>query len=241
MSGRWVLSGNAGYNEGTFTVNGSGSDIWLINDGFHFVYQDLYGDGEIVARVVSNDITDWWNKAAVMIRNGLNSSAGMAAVTLCGGGNLQLLWRTGSGVNAAGMDAPNPPYAQGVWLKLKRTGSSYSGYYSYNGTTWTLIGTRTLNLGSGYLQIGLAVTSHNNSRLNGAVFDRVAVTGCTPGDLPTDLNRDCVIDLDDVQILADQWLDSVSAATPADLDASGKITLPDFAILASDWLLTYDN
>lgn len=235
------FEGNAACNEGTFTVNGSGSDIWLINDGFHFVYQDLYGDGEIVARVVSNDITNWWNKAAVMIRDGLDSSTGMALATLCGGGNLQFLWRTGPGVNAQGTDAPNPPYAQGVWLKLRRTGSQYAAYYSYDGTNWTQIGSRTLSFTGSHLKIGLAVTSHNNARINGAVFDNVTITGCTPGDYPADLTRDCIIDLDDLRLLADQWLDPVSAGTPADLDGSQKISLPDFAILAGDWLTTYDN
>ncbi|HOL32185.1 MAG TPA: family 43 glycosylhydrolase [Anaerohalosphaeraceae bacterium] len=232
------FKGSASYNEGTFTVNGSGSDIWLIQDGFHFVYQDLYGDGEIIARVVSNDITDWWNKAAVMIRDGLNSSAGMALVTLCGGGNLQFLWRTGPGVNAQGIDAPNPPYPQGVWLRLKRTGRQYDGYYSYNGSNWTLIGSRTLNFSS-HLQIGLAVTAHHNNRLNGAVFDNVAIGGCTPGEYQTDLNRDCTIDISDLLVLAGQWLDTVSAGTSADLDGNLKITLGDYAILASDWLIDY--
>lgn len=235
------FEGSADYNEETFTVNGSGSDIWLVNDGFHFVYQDFYGDGEIVARVVSNDITDWWNKAAIMIRDGLDSSTGMALVSLAGGGNLQFLWRSGPGNNAQGMDAPNPPYAQMVWLKLKRTGTRYDAYYSYNGVNWTLIGSRNLSFSSEHLQIGLAVTSHNNTRLNGAVFDNVTLTGCTPGEYRTDLNRDCVIDLDDLQVLADQWLDPVPIGTPADFDDNQKLNLADYAILANDWLITYDD
>lgn len=234
------FKGSASYNEGTFAVNGSGSDIWLVQDGFHFVYQDLYGDGEIIARVVSNDITDWWNKAAVMMRDGLSSSAGMALVTLCGGGNLQFLWRTGPGVNAQGIDAPNFPYPQGVWLRLKRTGRRYDGYYSYNGTNWTLIGSRELNF-SDPVQVGLAVTAHNNNRLNGAVFDNVAVSGCTPSQYRSDLNRDCLINITDLLALAELWLEAVSAGTPADLDGSLKITLADYALLARDWLIDYGN
>lgn len=235
------FAGSASFNEGTFTVNGSGSDIWLQADGFHFVYQDLVGDGQIVARVVSNDITDWWNKAAVMIRDGLDSSAGMAVVTLCGGGNLQLLWRPGPGVNAGGTDAPNPPYAQGVWLKLKRTGSTFYASYSYDGANWTSIGSRNLSFSSDYLQIGLAVTSHNNSRLNGAVFDNVTITGCTPGNIKTDLSQDCRVDIGDLRILAEQWLHTVSPVTPADFDGNQKIDLLDYQRLAEDWLITYDN
>lgn len=234
------FEGNARFNEGTLTVNGSGSDIWLQNDGFHFVYQDLYDDGQIVARVVSNDITDWWNKAAVMIRDGLNTSTGMAVVTLCGGGNLQFLWRSGPGVNAGGTDAPNPPYAQMVWLKLKRTGSTCYAYYSYDGINWTSIGTRNLYFTGSYLQIGLAVTSHNNSRLNGAVFDHVTITGCTPGELRADLSCDCTVDIEDLKILVEQWLYNVSPDTPADFDGSQKIDMLDYNLLADEWLMTHD-
>jgi hypothetical protein len=233
--------GSAAYNEGTFAVNGSGGDIWLQADGFHFVYQDLVGDGQIVARVVSNDITHYWNKAAIMIRDGLSSGARMAAVPLCGGGNLQFLWRTAPDNSAQGTDAPNPPYAQGVWLKLQKTGTTCRGYYSYDGLSWTLISSRSLSFSSGTVQIGLAVTSHNNNRINGAVFDNVSISGCTPGDYAADLTRDCKIDLGDLVILAAAWLDPVSPQTAADLNNSGHIDLADYKILADDWLVTYDD
>ncbi len=235
------FAGSASDNEGTYTVNGSGSDIWLIHDGFHFVYQDLYGDGEIVARVVSNDITDWWNKAAVMIRDGLDSSSGMALVTLCGGGNLQFLWRSGAGITAQGMDAPNGPYSQMAWLKLKRTGSNYAAYYSYDGINWTFIGSRNLSFSNSHLKIGLAVTSHNNSRLNGAVFDNVTISGCSPGDYVTDLNRDCIIDIQDLNLLADRWLDDAANDAEGNFNNDNIIDLADFNTFAQDWLVTYDN
>lgn len=234
------FAGQAAHNEGTFTVNGSGSDIWLQADGFHFVYQDLVGDGQIIAHVVSNDITHSWNKAAVMIRDGLGSGARMAVVTLCGGGNLQFLWRTLPGNFAQGTDAPNPPYAQGVWLKLEKTGSTCRGYYSYDGLNWTLIASRSLSFGSSTVQIGLAVTAHNNSRLNGAVFDNLAIGGCTPGELRADLSRDCRVDIEDLTILAEQWLYDVSPGNPADVDGSQRIELLDYGLLADQWLLTHD-
>ena len=235
------FEGTASYNEGTYAVNGSGSDLWDIQDQFHFVYQDLYGDGEIVARVVSNDLTDWWNKAAVMIRDGLNSSTGMALVTLCGGGNLQFLWRYGSGSYAQGMDAPNPPYSQMVWLKLKRVGSMYTAYYSYDSTNWTAMGTKILTFNSSHLKIGLAVTSHNNSRLNGAVFDNVTIRGCSPGDYITDLSRDCVVDITDLALFSELWLDNALPDSPGNFDDDNKIGLSDYNIFSQDWLDTYDD
>src|SRR5207248_253154 len=47
---------------GTYTVNTSTYDIWDTSDSFHYVYKPLVGDGEIVARAVSLQSTDFWTK-----------------------------------------------------------------------------------------------------------------------------------------------------------------------------------
>ena len=48
-----VLSGSASHSAGVFTIDGAGVDIWGTADQFHFVYQQVDGDVEIVARVES--------------------------------------------------------------------------------------------------------------------------------------------------------------------------------------------
>jgi probable HAF family extracellular repeat protein len=45
-------------NQGTFTLHGSGADIGGTADAFHFVYQILSGDGEVVTRVSTLEPTD---------------------------------------------------------------------------------------------------------------------------------------------------------------------------------------
>ena len=45
--------GSADYVAGTFTVNGSGHDIWDNSDDFHYCYTSVSGDTTISARVVS--------------------------------------------------------------------------------------------------------------------------------------------------------------------------------------------
>ena len=47
------VAGSASYSNGTFTVSGSGDDVWGTADAFHYAYQSLSGDGQIVARVAS--------------------------------------------------------------------------------------------------------------------------------------------------------------------------------------------
>jgi hypothetical protein len=48
-----------------------------------------------------------------------------------------------------------------------------------------------------------------------------------------DLNRDCIVDLLDVQRLAEQWLEPPEQ--PADLDSDDEVNMDDFAILAGLW------
>ena len=66
------LAGSAGEAGGTWTVAGSGHDIWDAADDFHFAYMSFRGDGEITGRVVGiTDGTHEWRKAGVMIRETL--------------------------------------------------------------------------------------------------------------------------------------------------------------------------
>ena len=169
------IAGWASHSAGTFTVNGSGNDIWDGADSFHSVAQTLTGNGEIRARVTSQTNTDPWAKAGVMIRDGSGTGAVNAFVAVTPGNGSTFQWRaTASGASTftAG-PALNP--APNNWVRLTRSGSLFTAYVSANGTTWTQVGTATLTMGSS-VSASLAVTSHNNSALGTATFDNVSVT-----------------------------------------------------------------
>ena len=53
-----------------------------------------------------------------------------------------------------------------------RAGTTVTGYQSADGATWTPIGSASIALGSTAF-IGLAVTSHDNTRLGSASFTNV--------------------------------------------------------------------
>ena len=91
-AGSYTLSG------GTFTVNGSGVDIWNTADSFPFVSQALTGDGSITARVVSQTNTNGWAKAGVMFRETLATGAtnAFAAMTPSNGVVYQVRPTTGA-------------------------------------------------------------------------------------------------------------------------------------------------
>jgi hypothetical protein len=60
------------------------------------------------------------------------------------------------------------------WVKLTRSGNTFSGYESADGVNWTLVGTEVIAMGTG-VDIGFVVTSHNASASATCTFDHVSI------------------------------------------------------------------
>ncbi len=168
------LTGSAGYGNNTFTVSGSGADIWGTADAFRFVYVRATENCTVIARVASLQNIDPWSKAGVMIRESTNANAANAfiAVTPGNGVTWQTRSSTGGGSGNAATSGLTAPY----WVKLVRSGNTFTGYRSPDGTNWTPQGTNTFTMAS-TAYVGLALTSHNNSSLCTATFDNVTAPG----------------------------------------------------------------
>src|SRR5581483_7797780 len=65
------IAGSTAYRDGTYTITAAGTDISGASDQFQFVYQQVSGDVEVIARVNSLQQTRSWAKAGVMIRESL--------------------------------------------------------------------------------------------------------------------------------------------------------------------------
>jgi RHS repeat-associated protein len=165
-------AGNATYASGVFSVTGSGVGISGSSDELHFVYQPLSGDGTIVARVVSTQGTD--PTAGVMIRETLSPGATMAYSEYYNKYDSYFYYRTTTGAQSSYQPGTfgGLPY----WLKLTRSGSTFSAYASSDGLNWTQIATSvTINMAQN-VYIGLAVTSDTDSGPVTATFDNVSIT-----------------------------------------------------------------
>ncbi|MFL6195637.1 MAG: hypothetical protein ACJ75H_15785, partial [Thermoanaerobaculia bacterium] len=70
-------AGGATASGGTFTLEAGGTDIWDTADAFHYVYQTLTGDGEIVADVTNLTVPSGaaWTLGGVMIREQLTADS----------------------------------------------------------------------------------------------------------------------------------------------------------------------
>jgi regulation of enolase protein 1 (concanavalin A-like superfamily) len=155
-------------------VTASGADIWNTADAFHFVYQQLSGDGQIVARVASVQNTDAWAKAGVMIRASLAAGSAQAFMGVTPGNGVVYQRRTTTG--GITTHSPGPATTAPYWVRLVRASNVVTGYASADGSTWTAIGSDTLPLGT-TAYFGLAVTSHNNGVLCLSTFDTVSLAG----------------------------------------------------------------
>jgi hypothetical protein len=169
-----ALSGSASYSGTTFTVNGAGVDIWDTSDQFHYVYQPMSNNNlTIIARVATIEPTDAWAKGGVMIRETLNANSrhAMMVITSSNGASFQRRVATNGFSTDTTVAGRFVPY----WVKLVRSGATFSGYASPDGVTWTLIGTDSIGMTTSVF-IGLPVTSHSSPNIGTDTFDSVSVS-----------------------------------------------------------------
>jgi VCBS repeat-containing protein len=172
-------AGSASYAGGTFTVKASGKWIYDVADGMHFVYQPFSGDGTIVARVVSAQGSTY-PQVGVMIRETLaaNSTHAFASYQPYPGPSIYLSSRASTG----GPTSASPGTAVSAlpyWVKLIRSGNTFSAYASSNGVSWVQVGpNRTFSMAQN-VYFGMAVSANNNSALVTATFDNVSITMAT--------------------------------------------------------------
>lgn len=92
--------GSAEYNETTrtYTITGSGENIWVAPDAFHFVWKKVSGDVSLSADVALAGMgKNPHRKAVLMIRQSLDADAAYADIALHGDGLTSLQFREEKG------------------------------------------------------------------------------------------------------------------------------------------------
>jgi hypothetical protein len=161
---------------GTYTMIGSGEDIWDSSDQFHFAWKQLSSAGTIIARVDSVQNTDGLAKAGVMIRDSLDPNSAHAMVVMTPDNGVAFQYRGTAGgssgnANLGGITSPQ-------WVKLERTiGGSFTASYSANGSSWTPVDVPAAIAINSPMYIGLVLTSHVPGVACEAKFSNVTITG----------------------------------------------------------------
>ena len=184
----------AGYtqtnNDGSLDVFGGGSDIWNTTSGCHYRYAWASGTNWDMVIQVKNfaGVDPTWSKVVLMV-DWANTTTGpqgndafIAALNTLPTGDNEFgvdQFRTTSGGSADWTQegtSPRPVYPL-VWMKMHRSGSIFSIYYSTNGAAWTdyidIDTSKTTTVGGGgttfgtawpdLVCVGIAVTAHNDT------------------------------------------------------------------------------
>jgi regulation of enolase protein 1 (concanavalin A-like superfamily) len=166
-----VAGSATGSSEG-FTVSGAGADVWGSADALHFAYTAVAGDATITARVTALDNVAAWTKVGVMVRESLDPGSAHAFMIVSAGKGLAFQRRETTGgltTHTAGPAGTAP-----FWVRLQRSGSLITASASPDGVAWTVVGQNTFAMRSA-VWAGLAVSSHDSTRLATARFERVEV------------------------------------------------------------------
>jgi len=179
---------SSGYS--SFLVAGSGIGIGSNADSFHYVYQPLNGDGQIVVKVSTQENTSSSAAAGVMIRENTDPSSKHASMLITPSNAVFFQRRLATGgatsqtvLAGAGITAP-------YWVKLVRSGDTLTGYWWSTGTSWSPLGSDTISMDADVL-IGVVVASGASTVFSTSTFTELDIESeSTPGrnhsnDIPT--------------------------------------------------------
>ena len=174
--GEISLAGRTEYDAtaGTYRVTGSGANIWGAEDAFHYVWTRRSGDLHASATVEwVGEGVDPHRKAGLMIRQNLTPGSPYADVVLHGDGLVALQYRDTQ-------DGPTHEIRSNVAgasrLRLEREGEYV--YFSVAGADGVLRhagGNYRIAFDAPY-HVGLAVSAHNDSVAETAIFSDVELT-----------------------------------------------------------------
>jgi len=179
--GTCAQSGSASYanvSNQSFVVTGSGSGLGVGSelDGLSFVYEKANGDYTFTTRRPFSSFTGGAHqRIGIMIRQSLDPSAKTVAMITGDLGYREgrfgarltdgapMSWQTGNGYSPSS-----------TWLRIKRSGNTFTGYQSIDGITWYPVGSPYTVPMTADSYVGFAVSS-NSDKLNGATFDNVSI------------------------------------------------------------------
>jgi regulation of enolase protein 1 (concanavalin A-like superfamily) len=172
--GKVGINGDALYDptSDSFLIEASGGDIGHVRDAFHYVYREVSGDFESIAKIESLVAEEDWAKAGLMVRESLLPNSPYFAIFMAQNvGIVHQNRNTYSGnTDWSKVDNVNTPF----WVKISRSGNMYRDFYSLDGVSWTLMNETILEL-SDPLYVGIALTSHKEGSLAYAEFTNVSV------------------------------------------------------------------
>lgn len=153
----------------TYDIKGAG-DLATLSDKFRFVYKSFTGDGSLIVKVTTQDAVNASNKAGIMFRESLSGGASYALLALTSGNGALLQSQTLLGLSVSSTSTGAGVIKAPYYLRLVRSGSTFTGAVSADSITWTTIGSKSVSMTASTIYVGMAVCSHTSNTLSEAVF-----------------------------------------------------------------------
>jgi acyl-CoA thioesterase I len=168
-----------------FQVLGGGITVGSNADAGRFVHQTINGDLELTARVLGQRNLDPLvgtradSVAGVMVRESNSADSRQVSVLATPGAGVSFRWRDAGGATGGSTTVANvvPP----VWVRVRRVGNTFAGFYSSNGSTWNQIGASRSVAMSSASRAGLVANSALGSTLSHARIGNVTLSGTVTG------------------------------------------------------------
>jgi hypothetical protein len=166
---RFARTGNRAIRD---TVKSSG--LGRQADSLSYIFEPLDANANctVATRVVSLSSTNVKAKAGLMIRDSLSAGSRFAMICYTPANRVYFLHRDASGgntdtvVRVSGISLP-------IWLRIQRVGNLYTGSYSSDGTSWSTLGSATINFETNRFDdfVGLITTSGNKLQSCTSLFE----------------------------------------------------------------------
>jgi hypothetical protein len=164
--------------KGSYTIAGSGENIWFAADGFQFVWKKISGDVTLTADIsfIGKGMNEH-RKAVLMIRQSLDADSAYADVALHGSGLTSLQYREEQGANTheiqANVSAPKRVRIEkrGVYFAMSLAGAD-GEFHLAGGSTRVAL--------KEPFYVGIGVCSHDKDVVEHAVFSNVELKMVAP-------------------------------------------------------------
>lgn len=181
------LSGTTEFLNDGLRIIAGGADVWGVRDEFHFANFEQNGNFDLLTRIESLQEPNLYTKAGIMAREDLSDNSRHIFFQVFpnnnprnkNNGGYEFQYRMEKGGE---MKAIYPAKFDGVpefpvnypntWIRLKRAGNNFTGYYSADGKTWKIYTEFTMEIAQ-KIYLGMAVTSHNTKEKTIAIFSNI--------------------------------------------------------------------
>jgi dipeptidyl aminopeptidase/acylaminoacyl peptidase len=162
----------------SYTVSGSGANMWSTEDDFHFAWKKVSGDFSLSADVSFLGAgTEPHRKACLMVRQDLDADSAYVDIAIHGDGLTSIQFREEKGAAThevqANVSAPRR-------LKLVRRGSYALMYLATAEGPWEFSGAAMRTSLNGEPYVGIGVCAHNKDVVEKAVFMNVELASPLP-------------------------------------------------------------